>query len=316
MSIDEAWRFTLATPAGAKLRPATRKRFEETLSRFDRYVHAVQGIHEVEWVDSSTVEAFIKAVLPSGCPPAPSTQRTRLSAIRFLYRALRDLGLTSVDPTVGLSTEAGSAAVIRPLTDAEVGRCREAAGRAVVATRYVAIWALAEAGASTSDTAMVSRRDFEIERGVVRLSGGPKGYPRVISLTTWAIQCLQAVERGSDESEWLPVLNGRDHDSARTSVSAALAEIMHRAGVRDEGVEARSVTAWAGRSVMATTGRIDTVAHVLGMKSLDRAAALIGLDWRSAAVHMGSASAETEECADGYEQDSVSGGYRGDHVGG
>jgi hypothetical protein len=38
--------------------------------------------------------------------------------------------------------------------------------------------------------------------------------------------------------------------------------------------------AWAGRQILAEKGRIEVVARRLGMASLDRAAALIGFDWR------------------------------------
>ena len=45
-----------------------------------------------------------------------------------------------------------------------------------------------------------------------------------------------------------------------------------------------SVAAWAGSRVFRETGRIDAVAHALGMRNLDRAAALIGWDWQAPSV--------------------------------
>ena len=46
-------------------------------------------------------------------------------------------------------------------------------------------------------------------------------------------------------------------------------------------VRPMSVAAWAGSRVFRERGRIDAVAHALGMRSLDRAAALIGWDWQA-----------------------------------
>jgi hypothetical protein len=64
-------------------------------------------------------------------------------------------------------------------------------------------------------------------------------------------------------------------------VSDDLMSILRRAGLHDEpGVKPRSVTAWAGKQIFNQRGRIDDVAVRLGMRSLDRAARLIGWDWR------------------------------------
>jgi integrase/recombinase XerC len=56
--------------------------------------------------------------------------------------------------------------------------------------------------------------------------------------------------------------------------------VLRRAGLASEpDVRPVSVPAWVGVQVLAETGRIDEVARRLGVRSLDRAAALIGWDW-------------------------------------
>jgi integrase/recombinase XerC len=40
-----------------------------------------------------------------------------------------------------------------------------------------------------------------------------------------------------------------------------------------------SVTAWAGATILRETCRIDEAARRLGMRSLDRTAALVGWQW-------------------------------------
>jgi hypothetical protein len=62
----------------------------------------------------------------------------------------------------------------------------------------------------------------------------------------------------------------------------AISEVMHRSGVASEpDVRPVSVAAWAGRELLIQTGRIDEVARRLGVRSLDRAAAMIAWEWAS-----------------------------------
>jgi hypothetical protein len=50
--------------------------------------------------------------------------------------------------------------------------------------------------------------------------------------------------------------------------------------VGEPDVRPASVAAWAGRRILAETGRIDEVARRLGMVSLDRTARFIAFDWQ------------------------------------
>ena|GEM_PF-7026378 len=49
---------------------------------------------------------------------------------------------------------------------------------------------------------------------------------------------------------------------------------------KEPDVRPHSVVAWAGRRVLSETSHIEAVAKALGARSLDRAASLIGWDWR------------------------------------
>ena len=54
--------------------------------------------------------------------------------------------------------------------------------------------------------------------------------------------------------------------------------VLLRAGlVGEPDVRPASVAAWAGRAVFERTGRIEDAAAAMGVRSLDRAARLIGL---------------------------------------
>ncbi len=69
--------------------------------------------------------------------------------------------------------------------------------------------------------------------------------------------------------------------SRQASACMVIGEVLTRAGLAGEpDVRPLSVAAWAGRTIFDETGRIDEVARRLGMRSLDRAARLIGFDWQ------------------------------------
>ena len=64
----------------------------------------------------------------------------------------------------------------------------------------------------------------------------------------------------------------------------SLQDVLVRAGLAGEpDVRASSVAAWAGRRVLEETGRIDLAARALGVRSLDRAARIIGWEWSESA---------------------------------
>ncbi|MFJ9619748.1 hypothetical protein [Streptomyces noursei] len=61
----------------------------------------------------------------------------------------------------------------------------------------------------------------------------------------------------------------------------ALCDLLIRIGLADEpDVTPSSITAWAGVEVFEQTGGIQEVARHLGLRSLDRAAPVIGHTWR------------------------------------
>jgi integrase/recombinase XerC len=78
------------------------------------------------------------------------------------------------------------------------------------------------------------------------------------------------------------VYQGRKNlEGGRTSSSLAILDVLRRAGIADDpGVRPASISAWAGRQILAGSGRIDVVAQRLGLTRLDTAADFIGWNWR------------------------------------
>ena len=68
----------------------------------------------------------------------------------------------------------------------------------------------------------------------------------------------------------------------QAAACVAIRDTLRRAGLADEpDIGPLSVVGWAGRQLFVETGRIDAVARRLGIRSLDRAATLIGWDWQT-----------------------------------
>jgi integrase/recombinase XerC len=71
----------------------------------------------------------------------------------------------------------------------------------------------------------------------------------------------------------------------KTSPASAfelVASTLRKAGLaKAPGVRPNSIPAWRGIKELADGASIDEVAVLLGMRSLDRAAAFIGFDWRA-----------------------------------
>ena len=72
-------------------------------------------------------------------------------------------------------------------------------------------------------------------------------------------------------------------ESAQAASCIAVTDTLVRAGLgREPDVRPVSVAAWAGRSLLDQTGRIDAVTRLLGVRSLDRAARIVAWDWTQA----------------------------------
>jgi hypothetical protein len=59
-----------------------------------------------------------------------------------------------------------------------------------------------------------------------------------------------------------------------------LSRALHRAGITRAGVRPRSVREYAANNTYALTGRVEDVAQLLGLASLDTAAGFLDEDWQ------------------------------------
>ncbi len=153
----------------------------------------------------------------------------------------------------------------------------------LTSTRLASAWALAEATARTAELPHLTVGDLDLESGRVWIHGGGRTVPRWGQLSPWGITQLERHVRGLPsvaDDQRLVYRGSGSAESRQASACIAIKEVLTRAGLGGEpDVRPVSVTAWAGRQILEETGRIEEVARRLGMRSLDRAAALIGFDW-------------------------------------
>src|SRR5439155_16547227 len=172
------------------------------------------------------------------------------------------------------------------LTDDEVAVCRSFAKCTLQDTRRPAAWALAEATGRSSEIPHIRISDIDLDGDRVWIRGGSKTIPRWGELTDWGAAALDVRLRAlrNSSADSLVVYQGSGSAGSRQASScAAIADTLTRAGLGTEpDVGPSSLAAWAAARAFRGGTSIDAVARMLGVRSLDRAARIIGWDWLEA----------------------------------
>ncbi|WP_344151689.1 hypothetical protein [Nocardioides koreensis] len=266
----------------------------EQLTRFAGRLHA-QGVTEVSQITSAHCRGFIEAATTAGPAPELTTRHSRRSALRMLFRTLRDVGYPVGDPTLDLELPPRTSKTARPLTDVEVALCRASSrmGETGADSLHRAVcWALGEATAVSSEVSGVRLGDVDDHRSPrwVRLPGTRRHDPRLGELTDWgSVIIARQVEllRQRKATPATPLayrgqgLPGEYH--AQAASCTAIGSVLTLAGLAAEpDVRPASVRNWAGRRLYEGGMPIELVARRMGARSLDSAAADIALIWRTA----------------------------------
>jgi len=258
------------------------------LGLFDRFGIFVGRAFEVASlgdVTSEHVEAFVRSsTVGTAHAPSAATMRLRRSALRLLFRTARELGLLEGDPTVDLVLPSRTRESARPLTDGEVDECRRVCLHDLVSTRLSVAWALGEATARTSEIPHVTVADLDLPGRAVWIHGSSKTEPRWGTLTERGVsqvgRHVRSLGSKVDRKTTVAYEGSGNVESRRSFSSQAIRETLQRAGLTgDRYVRPASLTGWAGVRVMRETGRIESVALALGVRSLDAAGRMIGWDW-------------------------------------
>jgi integrase/recombinase XerC len=233
---------------------------------------------------SSTAEdavGFVRAPTRRRQPPALHTLHLRRSVLRTTYRTITAAGIDVADPTRGLALPPKTDRVARPVDDDELVLIRLAAltmhRNPAIAAATVA---LAEAAASTGELPRIRPSDIDLAGGHVTLPGVGRLLPRRAPLTTWGRHALTRLLDRPTTPE-VPVLHFAPSPPGSHRAQALtvrrIRRILDVAGLGAEAdVKPNSIRLWAGATVLAGGGTIDSVAERLGIRSLDAAAAAIG----------------------------------------
>ena len=257
------------------------ERLVELMERFARFATTGHGLADLRRCDQALVGEFVTARTGTGAAPSATVMHLRRCAVRLLFRVARDVGLVDSDPTMDLRLPVRPDSSARPLLDGEVEVCRAVSMHHLHETRLPAAWALAEAGVRTGELAGVTVADVDLDGGRVWASGSRSSVARWVEVGEWGVPQVARRLRRLDGDPARPlVYTGNGSAKSRQAASCiAVSVTLARAGLGDDpSVRPISVTAWAGRQVFERTGRIEDVCSYLGMRSLDRAARLIGLD--------------------------------------
>ncbi|MBR8642155.1 hypothetical protein KEF29_29600 [Streptomyces tuirus] len=272
----------------------TYDKFSLLLGRMGRYAQ-LRGALTVDDITPDLAEDFITARGRSRhghvSEAAVATMLLRRSVLRIAFRTLRELGLSDIDPTRDIELPRRGPGDVRPLTEDEVVSLRHQASFVTRPSRHGAAAALALAGGHSGEIGHIRVRDLDAEHSRVWMHGSTKTDPRWCPLDAWSLSTLMArvefVSARQLRSQSVPlarlaVSDRHASDAAlQARVCVALRDLLTRIGLHDEAdVKPSSVTAWAGLRIFENTGSIEDTARLLGLRSLDRAAAVIGHDWR------------------------------------
>jgi integrase/recombinase XerC len=266
-----------------RLTEQSEHRLLDLMTRFLSFVELAFGTPLSE-VARDQVEAFVLAPSRDGRPPSVATTHLRRSAVRLLFRVLREHGVVDHDPTLDVELPPRTSLSARPLCDDEIALGRSYSYQTLRDSRQPAAWALAEATVRSSELSQVTFGDLDLAAGTVWIAGSTKTESRVGVLTPWGVDALS---RRLDfigpglAAETLVVYEGEgSSESRQASCCAAISDTLRRSGLAQEpDVRPVSVAAWAGRKVFEETGQIEAAARALGVRSLDRAARLIDWEW-------------------------------------
>jgi len=264
----------------------TTLRMGEIANRFARRAITV-GIHDISGVTPEVCEEFIHAPSRTGDRPSVGTTHFRRVTIRAVFRTLRSQQPSLGDPTLDIELPPRGDRATRPLTTDEIILCRTGCyPPRSTDTRRAAAWALAEATAVTSEIPRIrpGHLDHLSQPGIVTLPGGRRTDSRVVALTSWGAAVLG---RRITEIEGNEIL-AYDGDSKlpegrQAAMCRHIERTFHAVGLdTDRSVRPSSVRLWRAQLEFERGLRIEDVARLLGNRSLDRTALMIGYDWKAA----------------------------------
>ena len=250
--------------------------------------------HIWQWVNSPATGNRAAAY------PTDNTRGLRRSTAVNLYVTWFRLGITERNLGASLPTIRQPQRKVAPLTDRQVQRLKDLADYDTDVSVYESGYsrtptclALVLLGAQSGEVSAVRMCDVELlNRRVWLHDGGERYVHRWVPIDdAWAWEALAAriayLNRRYADPEHLlaykPLTPGPHSFKDRSAAtSMTLGRLLQAAGVAQPGRNrVASLLEYTALRIFNQTGRVEAVAARLGMSNLDRAAHLVGYDWRT-----------------------------------
>lgn len=273
-----------------------------------------QKAHQVADLDGELLARwYIAPVTRSGQTPTTNMVALRRSVARSMFRTLSALGITDLDVTSQVPALRRPDRVVAPLTSDQVRRLKDASvrrrGEHSGSAKAPAALALALLGLQSAEIPAVRVRDIDLLGKTVFAHGGGIRYSdRTVTIDDdWAwtalverVHYLQSVH-GSAAAD-VPVAyepgksrGGTSPKNPAAATSNTLDEVFKSAGVKQPGrIRLSSLNEYVALRVYAETGSLMQVAARLGMRSLDRVAAIVDPDWFDTRIQASPHPGDTE----------------------
>ena len=282
--------------------PQTVKSHQHVLKTFANFLKG-RSIQQVTDVDGDLLLEWMYAVSArSGEPPTTNMVVQRRAVARTIYGTFALLGITDLDITSTLGRIRRPNRAVDALSGSDIERLKEFAdsGRHVGQSpsgsgKAPSAVALALIGVQTPEIPEICVKDIHLLDQRVWVHGGSDRYQeRWIPIDdSWAFESLAARvsflvnKHGVGASDMKVAYEsgtkrgGTGERNASASVCNTIDKVMRTAGLKkNKKVRVASITEHVAMRVWGATGRVEAVAARLGMSSLDRAAHLVGYDWR------------------------------------
>jgi site-specific recombinase XerD len=283
----------------------TNRSFGQLLERYQRYAQS-RHVLALDAVTADLAEDFVFAQGRTRHgrigESATATMHQRRAVLRSLYRALRELGLTDADPTRDIILPERAHTLIRPLDEDEAVALRHAAEYVARPSRHAAAAALALSGGHSGEIGHARIRDLDRTAIAVWMHGSSRTEPRWCPLDPWALRVLltraafvekqQRTEANVPDARLAVSSAPAPDEQIQARARVALSDLIRRIGLGNEPqAKPASLTAYAAMQIFDTSGSIEEVARRLGLRSLDRAAHIVGYDWTQSATEQQGAHA-------------------------
>jgi len=265
----------------SSLAPSTSEKLSKEVRTFIRTLRAC----DLKFMNEVTSEIVLSYVTGGTSrrgelrAAAPTTQRNRLWVVRSIVQILYEHECWDGRDLVSESIRSVIDEPSRPLTNEELQAVRDVSYHWLFPTRRPLVVALAEAGGSPMEIALVESSDIDLAAGTVRFKGSTS---RTNSLSPVVLEVIKSVIADGYRFERRLVTGGDLSVSRATqSVNTELSRVIRDAGLRNvQGAVGKSIRLHAAEQILTSNG-LFAAARFLGADSLDRVAASLRFDCKS-----------------------------------